>query len=224
MQTNWNRSFHRALSTSVVNPALPRHDRPIDMMKQMFAMAKDNPHPVNVFVGVIDKMSPEDIVVETPLFPRAALEFYTDLNLQREVTEEARELYYTAQRGGGQGDYREGIVPKIENVVSALSQFPHSKRAILTIPFSTSGSALADHTNDAEAKCLREIHFFTERTTDSSTPRLHAAGFMRAQAIEIFPKNIHFIGTILNHVAQETGLPVGRYTHVVTQLVSTRNE
>lgn len=55
--------------------------------------------------------------------------------------------YYNAARGGGQGDYREGIKAKIANVVDCLQRFPHSQRAILTVPF-------ANQTSDKVCTCI----------------------------------------------------------------------
>jgi hypothetical protein len=83
------------------------------------------------FHGVVKDMS--NVVVETELFPAAALSFYTAYNLNRTdpVRDSASyEAYYSAARGGGQGDYRAGINEKIDNVVDCLTKFPLSKRAV----------------------------------------------------------------------------------------------
>jgi len=141
--------------------------------------------------------------------------------------------FYTPARGGGQGDYRDGIAEKIANVVSCLRAFPHSKRAVLAIPHTRAGSITADHTNTDEAKCLRELHFHLDDGPDPADPddataalppgpRLCCTGFMRAQAASIFPKNIHFIGTLMHQIARQLNVPVGSYTHIVTTLVNER--
>lgn len=135
--------------------------------------------------------------VQTELFPVPALKFYSRFNLglfdpeNNAQDKKDQATYYNAARGGGQGDYREGLQQKISNVVSALTQFPHSKRAVLTIPCTTHTSVESDHTVTDWAKCLRELHFYLD-----SNGRLSCTGFMRAQAASIFPKNIHFIGKL----------------------------
>lgn len=168
---------------------------------------------VRNYVGLVSNMSREDIIVESELFPRDALSFYTNHNLNKVNPTSHPALYaafYTNLRGGEQGDYREGINVKIDNVVDCLTKFPESKRAIITIPNSP---LTPDHTVDSEAKCLRELHFYIE------DGRLCCSGFMRAQAAIIFPKNIHFIGTIQNDIAERLNVPVGTYHHFITTLV-----
>jgi thymidylate synthase len=158
-----------------------------------------------------------------------ALEFYSKYNLQQLDLErnprdkELHSRFYTPARGGGQGDYRLAITEKIANVVSALTAFPQSKRAVLPIPHTARPSSTADHTETDEAKCLRELHFYLEDAEEGSgTKRLCATGFMRAQAASIFPKNIHFIGTVMQTIASQLNVPVGCYTHIVTTLVDER--
>jgi len=205
----------------------------------MIANTSHPPHTVRNYVGVVCDVSPSSIVVETELFPREALEFYTRHNLllcdpdHNPADAKLYDKYYNAARGGGQGDYRKDIQAKIDNVVDCLSNFPRSKRAVITIPSHTA----LDHTVDEDAKCLRELHFFLEPTDDASPEhpqgaedkvqtnkgvKLHCTGIMRAQAAAIFPKNIHFIGSIMNLVADRLGVPVGCYTHMVTTFTSDR--
>ena len=173
--------------------------------------------PCHNFCGVISTLSLSNATLETPLFPQAALHFYGMLNLGEIDVEGNPEhaalhkAYYSPERGGPQGDYRAGMAGKVSNVIDALTRFPHSKRAVLTIP-----NRSIDHTVDEDAKCLRELHFFSEGG------KLHCSGFMRAQACSIFPKNIYFIALILPRVAAAVGLEVGSYTHFVTTLVSGR--
>jgi thymidylate synthase len=162
------------------------------------------------------------LFVETPLFPRESLTFYTRFNLgdiDKSKPDDVALLkkYYNAARGGGQGDYRVGIRQKIDNITDCLTRFPGSKRAVLAIPFTTLSSADVSHEQTDEAKCLRELHFYVE------DGKLCCTGFMRAQAASIFPKNIHFIGTILNDIAEKLKVPPGSYTHFVTTLVSDRS-
>lgn len=118
------------------------------------------------YSGRIQDMSADRILVETELFPRPVLEYYTGKNL--DLLQEERnphharltQEYFNPERGGAQGDYSSGIQPKIHNVLDCLQKFPASKRAILTLPYSEITSTQADHTVDAEAKCLRELHFY----------------------------------------------------------------
>ena len=159
------------------------------------------------------EMKMDDWLVETELFPREALEAYSAWNLEREVSGEARPKYFNAHRGGSQGDYRAGMRSKIANVIDCLTQFPLSKRAVITIP----NNSLAPHTSDDDAKCLREIHFYLEGD------RLDATLFVRAQAAEIFPKNIHFVGELIAEIARALDVAPGRLHYLATTLVSDRS-
>ena len=71
--------------------------------------------------------------------------------------------WYDVSRGGGQGDYREGMQGKIDNVVGCLSTHSHSKRAIIPIPFNSEGSENVDWTDAAQTKCCRELHLYPLR-------------------------------------------------------------
>lgn len=183
---------------------------------------------VRCFCGCVPVSARESFVVETPLFPRLALLYYTASNLGGALPappeladrmEEAAAQFQSDARGGSQGLYRDGIEAKVANVIDCLRRFPGSKRAVLTIPYSSGlDSSAVAHDNTVEAKCLRELHLFI----DAADGRLHGAGFMRAQATLIFPKNMHFIGTLMHGVADQLGVPVGTYTHFVTTLVHGR--
>lgn len=174
-------------------------------------------YTVRNFVAVIKTMYPvEETLVETDLFSREAIEFYTRKNLGESVAEEEIDLYQTENRGGAQGDYSTGIQQKIKNVIDCLRQFPNSKRAVITIPFSIEGSENADYTNAGQTKCVRELHFYIENR------KLECTGILRMQNASIFPKNIHFIATVMDIVASELELGVGSYTHWITNLCHDR--
>ncbi len=153
-------------------------------------------------------------LVETELFPQEALEAYSAWNLELAIPANMREKYFSAHRGGSQGDYRDGMRAKIDNVVDCLQNYPQSKRAVITIP----NEANPSHKDDAAAKCLREIHFYLEGNTVGAT------ALFRAQAAEIFPKNIHFIGEMVAEVAKRLGeqMRPGRLHYLATTLVADR--
>lgn len=167
----------------------------------------------NFVATVAAPFTPHTATIETPLFPAAALAFYSALNMgAADLTSPAAAAWYCPARGGPQGDYRAGMPAKLANVVDALRRFPSTKRAVLTV-----ASRNESHEVDEDAKCLRELHFYVE-----ADGRVHATGFMRAQAASIFPKNAHFIASVLEHVAVSLGREAGSYTHFVTTLTSGR--
>jgi hypothetical protein len=179
--------------------------------------AMEKAAPTHNFVGTISCLTLASATLETALFPAAALGYYSALNLgeidsANPAHAALTAAWYSPERGGPQGDYREGMPAKVANVVDALRRFPHSKRAVLTVP-----QRNASHEVDADAKCLRELHFWL-----GEDDRLHCSGFMRAQACSIFPKNVHFIASLLDRVAQAVGKQPGSYTHFVTTLTSGR--
>jgi thymidylate synthase len=151
-------------------------------------------------------------LVETDLFPQEALEVYSAWNLEHDIPADMREKYFSAHRGGSQGDYRDGMRAKIDNIVDCLKQFPQSKRATITIP----NEASPLHSDDAAAKCMREVHFYLEGNEVSATV------LFRAQAAEIFPKNVHFIGEMVAEVANRLDAPPGRLHYLATTLVADR--
>ncbi len=161
------------------------------------------------------KLDMSDFVVETPLFPREVLEAYSAWNMELELTTEQL-AYKTDERGGNQGDYRDGMAAKIDNVVDCLSRYPNSKRAVIVI----SNKSDAQHANDIDAKCLRELHLYHDDDN-----KLSATILLRAQAASIFPKNIHFVGSIMTAVAAR--LPnrpaLGTVFYLSTILVSDRS-
>lgn len=154
-------------------------------------------------------------LVETELFPKDVLEAYSMWNLEKPATE-ATKKHFNNTRGGGQGDYRIGMSQKIDNVVDCLTHFPKSKRALITI----CNSSMAEHPSDDDAKCMREIHFYV-----TSENKLSATVLFRAQAALIFPKNIHFIGSLMHEIAQRLPLKpeLGTLYYLTTILVSDRS-
>ena len=151
-------------------------------------------------------------LVETDLFPQEALEVYSRWNLELGISAEMREKYFSSHRGGSQGDYRDGMRAKIDNIVDCLQNFPQSKRATITIP----NNASPTHRDDAAAKCMREVHFYLEDNTVCATV------LFRAQAAEIFPKNIHFVGEMVAEVANRLNALPGRLHYLATTLVADR--
>jgi thymidylate synthase len=192
----------------------------VDMYEDILAKTEVT-STVRNYTGTITNM--QNFTIESDLFDAEILNFYSKHNLnlldQKGVDAPLYEKFYTAARGGGQGDYRRNMEQKIDNVVSSLSQFASTKRAVMTIP---SNADSPDHTVDDEAKCLRELHFYLEPSEQFT--KLHCTGFMRAQASTIFPKNVHFIGTLINTIAERLGVEAGSYTHFVTTMVNARED
>lgn len=172
---------------------------------------------VRNFVGVIDDFSVEASLVETELFPRGALEYYTKKNMGWECTAEEKERWQLNERGGEQGDYREGMQAKIANVIDCLRTEPLSKRAVIPIPFNSEGSESANWRDQGQNKCCRELHLYLE------DGRLKCTGIVRMQNANIYVKNIHFFSTLVNQVAKELGVEVGEYTVSVAKEVETKS-
>lgn len=167
------------------------------------------------FVGVIDDFSVEASLV-TELFPRGALEYYTKKNMGWECTAEEKERWQLNERGGEQGDYREGMQAKIANVIDCLRTEPLSKRAVIPIPFNSEGSESANWRDQGQNKCCRELHLYLE------DGRLKCTGIVRMQNANIYVKNIHFFSTLVNQIAKELGVEVGEYTVSVAKEVETK--
>ena len=76
------------------------------------------------------------------------------------------------------------------------------------------------HSNDDEAKCLRELHLYIDDHN-----KLSATVVLRAQAAPLFPKNIHFIGSIMAEVAGRLpqNPPLGTVFYLSTILVADRS-
>jgi hypothetical protein len=83
---------------------------------------------IHNYVAVVEDMRPESVLVETELFPAGSIHFYTAKNMGWETSQEEHDKWYDVQRGGDQGDYREGMQAKIDNVVACLGAHSHSKR------------------------------------------------------------------------------------------------
>jgi len=114
------------------------------------------------------------------------------------------------------------MTAKIDNVVDCLRRFPQSKRAVVSIP--PNDHRRPDHTDDGNAKCMREIHLYLDDDDDGGEDDageeseendegerrrrkkrkkvLNGTVLMRAQAAEIFPKNVHFVGCLMETVAR----------------------
>ncbi len=133
-----------------------------------------------------------DYLVETDVFPEEVLIAYSAHNMEGELTAEQKK-FMNANRGGAQGDYRDGMAAKITNVVDCLTGFPQSKRALITV----CNEPMPDHRSDSDAKCVRELQLYLD---DDGT--LSGTVFLRAQAAFLFPKNIHMIGSIMTEIAQ----------------------
>eukprot|EP00563_Minutocellus_polymorphus_P017140 CAMPEP_0197719930 /NCGR_PEP_ID=MMETSP1434-20131217/3471_1 /TAXON_ID=265543 /ORGANISM="Minutocellus polymorphus, Strain CCMP3303" /LENGTH=229 /DNA_ID=CAMNT_0043304719 /DNA_START=21 /DNA_END=711 /DNA_ORIENTATION=- len=179
-----------------------------DTARELYAHLREITKPggeyvVRNFVGVIEDISPEASLVETELFPRGALEYYTKKNMGWEYTEEECKQWQLSERGGAQGDYREGMQKKIANVIDCLRTEPLSKRAVIPIPFNSAGSATVDWTDQGQNKCCRELHLYLE------DGKLKCTGIVRMQNANIFVKNIHFFATLIDHVAKELKVPSG---------------
>jgi hypothetical protein len=172
---------------------------------------------VRNFVGVIQDVSATASLVETELFPAGALHYYTKKNMGWEYTQEEYDTWQMPERGGAQGDYREGMTPKIANVIDCLKTEPLSKRAVIPIPYATVGSATIDWTDQGQNKCCRELHFYLE------DGKLKCTGIVRMQNANIFVKNIHFFSTLIDYVAKELNVPVGEYTHWITNVCHDRD-
>jgi hypothetical protein len=117
---------------------------------------------VHNFVGVIQDISPVASLVETPLFPAGALHYYTKKNMGWEYRDDECDMWQLPERGGVQGDYRDGMTRKIQNVIDCLRNEPWNKRAVIPIPYSTNGSATIDWRDVGQNKCCRELHFYME--------------------------------------------------------------
>ena len=173
-------------------------------LAQMLSLTNKGP----TYFVTLDILEPGDGVIETPLWPKEALEYYTAWNLGKEV--DPKSPLRKESRGGDQGDYRVAINDKIENVVDCLTKFPYSKRAFITIP--NFGNLKHDQTSGM--KCMREIQFI--RTPGD--PNLHCAVHMRAQAVSIFPKNYHFLVSLFKEVCDRLEVGMG-FVHYHANIV-----
>lgn len=162
----------------------------------------------------VQRLDMSDYLVETPLFPAEALRAYSAINMEQAISDE-QARYITDQRGGPQGDYHEGMQRKIANVIDCLTKYPNSKRAVLTV----CNEPIPDHSDDAAAKCLRELHLYLD-----DAGKLSATVFFRAQAASLFPKNIHLVGSIMTQVAAHVPSKpaLGTVFYLATLLVSDR--
>eukprot|EP00930_Biecheleria_cincta_P027760 TRINITY_DN19433_c0_g1_i1.p1 TRINITY_DN19433_c0_g1~~TRINITY_DN19433_c0_g1_i1.p1 ORF type:complete len:223 (-),score=26.86 TRINITY_DN19433_c0_g1_i1:114-782(-) len=201
-----------------LNIGFPRFQNAGDLYKHIREITSPGgDYTVRNFVGVIEDISVASSTVETELFPRGALEFYTKKNMGHSYSKEEFDAWMMPERGGDQGDYRDGMPEKIANVIACLKSEPRSKRAIIPIPFPSEGSKTVDWTNQGQTKCCRELHLYIE------DGKLKCTGILRMQNASIFPKNIHFFATLLDHVSKEIDVPLGEYTHWITNLCHDRS-
>jgi len=180
-----------------------------EVWKQMDEITRSG----NAIYNFFRTMHMDNFLIETDLFPKNVLETYSLWNLEKNLSAEQKK-HFSALRGGSQGDYREGMEEKIDNAVASIREFSTSKRALITI----GNNAFSKHWCDEDAKCMREIHFRL------AGQELHATAFFRAQATLIFPKNIHFIGSLMNEMASriDTSVSVGQLTYLASVLVHDR--
>ena len=130
-----SRSKHHQRKGINLNSGYPHFATAAEMYHHIRDITKQGgDYTVRNFFGVIDDISPGASVCETPLFPRGALEYYTKKNMGWPYTKRESNLYQMDERGGKQGDYREGMQVKINNVIDCLRSEPRSKRAIIPIP------------------------------------------------------------------------------------------
>lgn len=193
------------------------HSLLVSTPEQLWHILQDSCKSGPVYNFTATVMNMNNILVKSELFPEKVLEAYTAYNLGKNVPADDWELF-SPKRGGIQGDYRTAIIPKIANVVSCLTEFPRSKRALITIP----EAGLVHHSDDAAAKCLREIYFQLHETSEGKM--LNCSVVMRAQAAEIFPKNVHFIGSLQHEIARRLNARVGSMHYYAAQLFSTRED
>jgi len=167
---------------------------------------------VRNFIQTLDM---SDYLVETDVFPEEVLVAYSAHNMERELTAEQKR-FMNANRGGAQGDYRDGMAAKIANVVDCLINFPQSKRALITV----CNEPMPHHSSDSDAKCVRELQLYLD-----DDGKLSGTVFLRAQAAYLFPKNIHMIGSIMGEIAQQLpGKPaLGTLFYLAGILVSDRS-
>lgn len=161
------------------------------------------------------RLDMSDYTVATEVFPEDVLLAYSAYNMEKELSAEQQE-FMNANRGGAQGDYRAGMAGKIANVVDCLQTHPQSKRALITI----GNEPAPHHSNDADAKCVRELQLYLD-----DDGKLSGTVFLRAQAAFLFPKNIHMIGSIMTEVsAQLPGTPaLGTLFYLTGILVADRS-
>jgi hypothetical protein len=140
----------------------------------------------------VQRLDMSDFLVETNLFPEEILIAYSAYNMEKDLSTEQMQ-FMNENRGGAQGNYREGMARKISNVVDCLTKFPESKRALITV----CNEPMPHHSSDSDAKCVRELQLYID-----DHGRLCGTVFLRAQAAFLFPKNIHMIGSIMTEIAE----------------------
>ena len=139
-------------------PRFPTAAAMYDDMRALTAAGGGGEYTVRNYLGVIEDLSsPDRAVVETELFPRGALDYYTAKNMGWPVSDADTAAWQMNERGGAQGDYRDGMQAKIANAIDCLRTHPDSKRATIPIPFATEGSSTVDWRDAGQTKCCREL-------------------------------------------------------------------
>jgi len=191
--------------------------------KTLIGYLNDSSFPIRNYTSTIVDVNEEKMTVETELFDKATLVAYAKKNTNIKPTKEEMKLFSEYQ-GGEQGNYSPWMDKKISITAECLSEFPKSKRAIISVggPFY--------HEDTDSAKCCRELHFYLDKDM-SGRMRLSCTGIFRAQAVDIMPKNFYFVWSVMNQIKeklQENSLQLeyklGNYTHFVTTLVETRHD
>ena len=197
-----------------LNTRFTQYENAGEMYQEMLELTKSGgDYTVRNYVGVITDMSLGASMVETELFPKGALEYYAKKNMGLPYSAHEASEFQMEKRGGEQGDYSFGATEKILNIVNCLKEHPYSKRAIFPIPFANEPSIKVNFADKGQTKCVRELHFYLDGN------KLGCTGFLRMQNAVIFPKNIYFIASLMQHIAEQLpGVVVGCYTHFVTSL------
>lgn len=126
------------------------------------------------------------------------------------------------ERGGAQGDYREGMPHKIANAIDCLKTHNHSKRAIIPIPFNSEGSENVNWHDAGQTKvvlrCLVIVPYLVDWSTGSNTTItwVNASEFFDCLAITqnpslLFQASIILPNCIVKHTLNACLLVCFRY-------------
>ena len=92
----------RSLSWAPAHMALPRRTA-----RELYSEIRELTRPggdttVHNYMAVIEDMGPESVLVETELFPRGAIEYYTAKNMGWAISVEDTKKWWMQERGGAQ--------------------------------------------------------------------------------------------------------------------------